>query len=79
MAGRARARVASELDWRPQSAAYVGVFDRLLRRTKAPLALASDDGMGHFYVDLDRDGELRRFVLARGPVPEQQPEQALGA
>ncbi len=79
MAARARARVAGELDWRPQSAAYVGVFDRVLQRTQAPLALASDDGMGHFYVDLDRDGELRRFVLARGPVAEPQPERALGA
>ena len=29
MARRARARVAQELDWRPQAEAYVGVFDEL--------------------------------------------------
>ena len=29
MARRARARVAQELDWRPQSHAYVRVFDEL--------------------------------------------------
>jgi glycosyltransferase involved in cell wall biosynthesis len=77
MAERARARVSAELDWRPQSAAYVGVFDRLLGRARPALAVAADDVSGHFFVDLDREGELRRFVLSRGPAPRQAQEPAV--
>ncbi|MEO5853274.1 MAG: glycosyltransferase family 4 protein [Nocardioides sp.] len=75
MARRARTRVCRELDWRPQSAAYVRVFQRLLGRADAPLAAASDDGEGHYYVDLERDEDFRRFVMSRGPIPDH----ALGA
>ena len=55
---------------------YVRVFDRLLGRSQATLAVAGEtDGDGHVYVDLDRDDEFRRFVLSRGPLAEH----ALGA
>lgn len=75
MARRARARVSSELDWRPQSEAYVSVFDRLTGRSTAPVlpavSTSSTAADGACYVDLDDEEEFRAFVLARGPVPEQ--------
>jgi glycosyltransferase involved in cell wall biosynthesis len=76
MARQARARVCQELDWHPQSVAYVRVFDTLVGRSAVTLTVAGEtDSDGHVYVDLDRDDEFRRFVLSRGPLPEQ----ALGA
>lgn len=70
MARRARERVASVLDWRPE--AYVGVFHDLLGReapldVPAPRPAASDERTD--LVDLDDPAEFRAFVLARGPVP----------
>ncbi len=65
LAQRARARVSSVLDWKPQAAAYVGVFDELL-----PLLQPRPDTVAPLqYVDLDSENEFREFVLARGPNP----------
>lgn len=71
MARLARTRVSSELDWRPQSAAYVGVFDALVGHHEAS-PVGSDEPA---YVELERDEEFRRFVLSRGPLRDH----ALGA
>jgi glycosyltransferase involved in cell wall biosynthesis len=73
MARKARARVSSVLDWKPQSEAYVSVFDRLVRPDAVPAPAAAELS----YVDLDREAEFRRFVLARGPLPVT--DHALGA
>jgi glycosyltransferase involved in cell wall biosynthesis len=72
MARRARARVSSELDWRPQSEAYVSVFDRLIPRVQVP---AGAQPVEVSYVDLDLESEFRNFVMSRGPVRDH----ALGA
>lgn len=66
----ARDRAVAELDWRPQSIAYVQVFDSLLER-RSPLpedAPAYDvlDPWGREYVDLEAPGVLESFVRARG-------------
>jgi hypothetical protein len=70
MARLARDRVCRHLDWQPQSQAYVGVFDRLFPRIVTAEG-AADDGAGHAYVDLAREEEFQRFVLARGPQPAE--------
>lgn len=70
---RARRRVSAALDWRPQSLAYVGVYDRLFgvhRSTTTHLGedLPPDptfDEQGRRYVDLTDEAELRRFVRER--------------
>ena len=76
MARRARARVAQELDWRPQAEAYVGVFDDLTGRRSVDggsstlgnaEAGSGFDGRGRPYVDLTDDAEFDRFILDRGP------------
>ena len=69
MAKRARARVAQQLDWRPQARAYVGVFDELfgqvLRATKDTELLgdadsgAGVDDRGRAFVDLTDAGRVR--------------------
>ncbi|NMM15822.1 MAG: glycosyltransferase family 4 protein [Cellulomonas sp.] len=69
LALRARRRVAEELDWQPQSAAYVGVYDELsgaavARRPRAELTAAPPPA-GRTFVDLDDEPELRRFVVER--------------
>ena len=73
LARRARARVSQVLDWKPQSEAYVSVFDRLFPKIEVPAADAAPAELT--YVDLDEESEFRRFVLARGPVRDH----ALGA
>jgi glycosyltransferase involved in cell wall biosynthesis len=74
MAKRARARVARELDWRPQARAYVGVFDDLSgqgqREAKDELLGDTDsgpgvDGRGRAFVDLTDVDEFERFILER--------------
>jgi glycosyltransferase involved in cell wall biosynthesis len=62
LALRARERAAKVLDWGPQSAAYVQVYDSMCAIGQAP---ASVDGFE--YVDLDDPDALREFVLTRGP------------
>ncbi|TQL69963.1 glycosyltransferase involved in cell wall biosynthesis [Nocardioides albertanoniae] len=62
LALRARERAAKVLDWSPQSAAYVQVYDAMCAVGEAP---AMVDGFE--YVDLDDPDALRQFVLTRGP------------
>ena len=80
MGMRARERVVRELDWRPQSQHYVGVFDELLKSGPkvTPAALLSDavdsdarvDALGHQYVDVEDRTELARFIVERSsPLP----------
>ncbi|KQW48844.1 glycosyl transferase family 1 [Nocardioides sp. Root1257] len=69
LARRAWRRVSLALDWKPQSTAYVGVYDRLLRRTRDEAATTAAPR----YVDMSREAEVREFVLARGP---QAPDHA---
>jgi glycosyltransferase involved in cell wall biosynthesis len=77
LALRARRRVVDELDWKPQSAAYVGVYDELSgvkpggrpaggRPVGVPPA-------GRRFVDVDDDAELRRFILERTEPPTMEP------
>jgi hypothetical protein len=73
LARRARARVSQILDWKPQSEAYVSVFDRLFPKVQVPAADAEPAELT--YVDLEAENEFRRFVMARGPVRDH----ALGA
>ena len=76
LARAARARASEVLDWQPQSAAYLSVFDRLTGRDLAAVPRTSSVPV---YVDVDDDDELHRFVLARGPHPVVRGDQALGA
>lgn len=71
---RARRRVSAELDWRPQSAAYVDLYDRLTHNTIPAEPDARDeevpadpmfDDHGRRYVDLTDEVELRRFIRDR--------------
>lgn len=66
---QARNRVVKELDWRPQSEKYVGVYDELAGRTSAAEEHrdehVAEDARGRKYVDLDDPHELRRFILER--------------
>ena len=69
MARRARERVSSELDWRPQASAYLGVYDELTGQTDCELPATSEasgtDGRGRIYVPLDDDVEFERFIRER--------------
>jgi glycosyltransferase involved in cell wall biosynthesis len=69
LALRARRRVAEELDWQPQSAAYVGVYDQLSGAAVAPRVRAERAAAlppaGRVFVDLDDETELRRFIVER--------------
>src|SRR5215213_7325145 len=74
MAKRARARVARELDWRPQARAYVKVFDDLSdwgpRHAEAELlgdarSGPGADDRGRAFVDLTNVAEFERFILER--------------
>jgi glycosyltransferase involved in cell wall biosynthesis len=76
IARRARARVAQELDWRPQAEAYVGVYDDLTGRRTVDGSRSTFgdadagpgfDSRGRPYVDLTDDAEFDRFILHRGP------------
>ena len=74
MGMRARRRVVDELDWRPQSVAYVGVYDELTgsasNRPEVHVQDALDekvraDALGRSYVDVDDPDELARFIVNR--------------
>lgn len=72
MAMYARRRVVDELDWAPQSRAYVSVYDELLGHRRSapstdgstPSALTEAPG-GRNFVNLDDLSEYRRFILER--------------
>jgi hypothetical protein len=70
LAMRARERVSTLLDWRPQRKAFVQVFDRLTGRTSGydepvPPQRRVIDEQGRRYVNVENPFELRRFVLER--------------
>ncbi len=68
---KARARVSSVLDWRPQAEAYVGVYDELTGFSQSgpavpPTQDAPDaDAQGRRYVPLDDPAELERYLRER--------------
>ena len=69
MAKRARDRVSTELDWRPQAAAYLGVYAELTDRPQAELPVSGEtaetDQRGRSYVPLDDEVEFERFIRER--------------
>jgi glycosyltransferase involved in cell wall biosynthesis len=70
MARRARERVSSQLDWRPQAEAYLSVYQTLTGRSPAtPRTDGSDepavDQRGRTYVPFDDDTEFERFIRER--------------
>jgi glycosyltransferase involved in cell wall biosynthesis len=74
MGMRARRRVVDELDWRPQAAAYVGVYDELSGQASASTtgrvvdledARTRSERVGIDYVDVDDPDELARFIVNR--------------
>jgi len=68
---RARTRVATLLDWRPQAEAYLSVYDELTGRRPPPKRAAEDgpsadrDPEGRLYVDLEDTEEFDRFLTQR--------------
>ena len=68
---RARERVASVLDWSPQSEAYVGVYDELTGRPPSTLPQTGDtsrtstDPQGRRYVDLGDAVAFDRYLVER--------------
>lgn len=67
---KARERVSSELDWRPQAEAFVGVFDEVSGFSHPgpaiPQAVHLDrDAQGRRYVDLDDSDEFTRYLAER--------------
>ncbi|WP_106816269.1 glycosyltransferase family 4 protein [Microbacterium timonense] len=68
---KARARVATELDWRPQAEAYVAVFDEVSGFSQPgpavpPARVRPDvDAQGRRYVDLDDAAEFDRYLTER--------------
>ncbi|MGO4105353.1 glycosyltransferase family 4 protein [Leifsonia sp. YAF41] len=75
---KARARVATLMDWRPQAEAYVGVFDELSGFSQAGPAVPatevspSVDPEGRRYVDLDDAEEFNRFLIERSAQAERR-------
>lgn len=69
MARRARERVSTKLDWRPQAEAYLGVFGELTGRAGCELPEIGEtvktDQRGRTYVPLDDDKEFERFIRER--------------
>lgn len=69
---KARIRVSTELDWRPQADAYLSVFDELsgltasAQTTSAAETVPTVDDLGRRYVDLDDEDELARYLVDRG-------------
>ncbi|KDA04890.1 glycosyl transferase family 1 [Microbacterium sp. CH12i] len=68
---RARHRVATELDWRPQAEAYVAVFDDVTGFSQDGPAVPPTEGnpecdaQGRRYVPLDDAAEFARFLEER--------------
>jgi glycosyltransferase involved in cell wall biosynthesis len=71
MGRRARERVVSELDWRPQAEAYVSVLDDVTGFSSAGSVVPSDsvagltDAQGRTYVNLDDGEEFDRYLVER--------------
>lgn len=72
LGSKARARVSTLLDWRPQAEAYVSVYDELCGFTQtepadaATEAAPDNDLQGRRYVDLCDVEEFDRFLVERG-------------
>lgn len=67
---RARERVSTELDWRPQAEAYVSVFDDVTGFSQdgpavPPSAPSDHDAQDRRYVPLDDPAEFARFLAER--------------
>lgn len=69
----ARTRVATLLDWRPQAATYVSVFDDLTDFTPVAAVPRNDhvDPHGRRYVDLDDSEEFSRYLVERAADTER--------
>lgn len=71
MGANARRRVSTHLDWQPQAAAYVSVYDGLTGRRRPPCprparpACDTVDSAGRRFVDLDDAAEFTRFLCER--------------
>jgi acyl-CoA ligase (AMP-forming) (exosortase A-associated) len=73
LGARARSRVATLLDWRPQAQAYLSVFDALSGNRQPALPATTEDDApvadrdpeGRLYVDLDDAEEFDRFLRHR--------------
>lgn len=71
MGRQARERVSTQLDWRPQAEAYVGVFDELCGHHSPGPAVPDHpgdgltDAEGRRYVDLRDTDALERFIVER--------------
>ncbi|MGB3375146.1 MAG: glycosyltransferase family 4 protein [Microbacterium sp.] len=70
--GRAgRERVSTQLDWRPQAEAYVGVYDEVTGFSQPGPAVPdegeapAEDAQGRRYVDLDDAAEFDRYLRER--------------
>ncbi|HEV7196752.1 MAG TPA: glycosyltransferase family 4 protein, partial [Pedococcus sp.] len=82
MGRAARARVATELDWSPQSARYVRVFDELVGpapRPKSRVRAPSAPPAGREFVALEDPAELRAFLASRARSTHHEVEGAAGA
>ena len=87
MAVAGRRRAVAELDWAPQQAAYVRVFDRLfgVERDTEPASAGpparpdrTTDDWGHELIDVDDCAELAAFGRDRGiPAAAQSPAAAV--
>jgi len=68
---RARERVSTQLDWRPQAEAYVSVFDEVSGFTQPGPAVPDDgtdphtDAQGRRYVNLNDSDEFARYLRER--------------
>jgi glycosyltransferase involved in cell wall biosynthesis len=68
---KARERVSTQLDWRPQAEAYVAVFDEVSGFSRSGPAVPDDgekhgtDAQGRRYVDLDDSAEFARYLRER--------------
>ncbi|GAA1222381.1 glycosyltransferase family 4 protein [Rhodoglobus aureus] len=68
---KARERVSTQLDWRPQAEAYVSVFDEVSGFTQPGRAVPDDgtnpetDAQGRRYVNLNDSEEFARYIRER--------------
>lgn len=68
---KARERVSTQLDWRPQAEAYVKVFDEVSGFSQPGSAVPDDgttpevDAQGRLFVNLDDSAEFARYLRER--------------
>lgn len=78
MGRKARSRVATLMDWRPQAQAYLSVYDDLAGPARPAQPAAADDEtatdtdpQGRRYVDLDDAEEFDRYLMERSAPAER--------